>query len=96
MLNTSESFSDLSNPYHMFRYSIRNELTRRYYERRLQRFFDFNDFLIGSDIENRCNSFTQNGKDDTNWALNKVIAFLQFQKERSERCEIAPATLGIS
>src|SRR5437763_5281033 len=28
-------------PYMMFKYSIRSELTRKYYERRLRRFFDF-------------------------------------------------------
>ena len=28
-------------PYMMFRYSIRSELTRKYYERRLRRFFDY-------------------------------------------------------
>jgi hypothetical protein len=28
----------------MFKYSIRSELTRKYYERRLRRFFDFIQF----------------------------------------------------
>lgn len=95
MLNASEqNISNYSSPYFMFKYSIRNELTRRYYERRLYRFFDYIDFLPGSEIEKRCDEFAQKGKDDSNWALNKVIVFLQFQKDRSERGEITPATLG--
>lgn len=91
---TSEQNSNFSTPYYMFRYSIRNELTLRYYERRLLRFFDYIAFLPGEMIEKRCNSFAENGKSDLNWALNKIITFLQFQKDRSEVGEIAPATLG--
>ena len=30
-------------PYLMFKYAIKTELTRKYYERRLKKFFDFND-----------------------------------------------------
>ncbi|MGI0034171.1 MAG: hypothetical protein ACRD97_13015 [Nitrososphaeraceae archaeon] len=37
MLRTQqEDGLDSSNPYNMFKYSIRNELTRKYYERRLK------------------------------------------------------------
>ena len=40
-----EEQSQLS-PYIMFKYSIRSELTRKYYERRLRTFFDFIQFEI--------------------------------------------------
>jgi hypothetical protein len=33
-------------PYMMFRYSIRSELTRKYYERQLGRFFEYIQFEI--------------------------------------------------
>jgi hypothetical protein len=78
----------------MFAYSIRSELTRRYYERRLYRFFDFIDFEANAVLEQRCNNFALKGKSDINWALNKIMTFLQFQKDRSQRGEITPATLG--
>jgi hypothetical protein len=94
MLNTSKSDFDYSNPYRMFRYSIRNELTRRYYERRLVRFFDYIDLLPNLESEKRFNAFAQQGLESFSWALNKIIAFLQFQKDRSEKGEITPATLG--
>jgi len=40
------------NTYTMFKYSIRTELTRKYYERRIRRFFDFIQFELEiKDIE---------------------------------------------
>ncbi len=78
----------------MFKYSIRCELTRKYYER-LRRFFDFIEFFNDKDIEERCNSFAEKGRNITNWALNHILSFMQYQKERVEKNEIAAATLGI-
>jgi integrase len=81
-------------PYTMFKYSIRCELTRKYYERRLRRFFDFIQFEVGvKETEERFNDLAENGKNNTNWILNQVIRFLQFQKERVENKEITAATL---
>ena len=79
----------------MFKYSIRTEITRKYYERRIRHFFD----LIGFDLENktdverRCNAFADKGKADVRWAINQVITFLQFQKDRVQKGEITAATL---
>jgi hypothetical protein len=44
-------------PYLMFKYAIKTEITRKYYERRLKKFFDFIEFEIvaDKDIEYRCN-----------------------------------------
>ena len=55
---------DFSNPYNMFKYSIRNELTRKYYERRLKRFFDFINFDIKLDIGERCNNFVNKSRNE--------------------------------
>ena len=47
MLTTQqEDGLDFSNSYDIFKYSIRNELTRKYYERRLKRFFDFMNLYL--------------------------------------------------
>ena len=81
-----------SNAYFMFTYAIRSPLTRKYYERRLKTFFDFID-LQGTTIEERCNTFAERAIRDNTWALNCIIKFLQFQKERVERKEITAATL---
>ena len=78
----------------MFRYSIRSEVTRKYYERRLKKFFDFVEFEVDvRDAEKRYNDFAEKGKSNINWAINQIIRFLHFQKERVEGKEITAATL---
>ena len=74
----------LSNAYKMFVFSIRSEVTRKYYERRLRHFFNHISFdkENNKNIEVRCNNFCTKGKSDINWAIEQVIAFLHFQKER--------------
>jgi hypothetical protein len=69
----------------MFRYSIRSELTRKYYERRLRRFFDYIQFEIeAQSMEKRFNDFVEYSKNNINWTLNQIINFLQFHKKRVE------------
>jgi DNA polymerase III gamma/tau subunit len=77
----------------MFKYSIRSDLTRKYYERRLRKFLDFIQFEDAKDLEVRCNSFTERGKDNVNWVVNQIIGFLQFQKQRVESDQITASTL---
>lgn len=96
MLRTQqEDTLDISNPYNMFKYSTRSELTRKYYERRLKKFFDFINFENKSDIETRCNNFAKDARNvaDGLWAVNLVIDFLQSQKNRVEKKEITASTL---
>ena len=62
----------------MFRFSIRSEVTRKYYERRIRSFFDFIEFSPNDDIERRFNSFAENARKDIKWGLNKIIFFLFF------------------
>ena len=73
-------------PYQMFNYAIKTEITRKYYERRLKKFFDFIEFemVADKDIENRCNKFAEKSKNNINWTLSQIIRFLQYQKERRE------------
>lgn len=47
----------ISTFYDMFMYSISNELARKYYERRLRKFFDYIGFNMQSNLGERCNSF---------------------------------------
>ncbi len=91
---TELSNINLSNPYCMLKFSIRSESTRKYYERRIRRFFDFIEFSPDKGIEERFNTFAEYARKDINWALTKIIAFLQFQKERTEKGEITAATLS--
>jgi hypothetical protein len=60
--NEDEEQNHLS-PYIMFKYSIRSELTRKYYERRLRPFLDFIQFKIEiKDVEERSNDFAKKSK----------------------------------
>lgn len=38
--------------------------------------------------------FAQKGKKDSNWAIVRIIGFLQFEIERAEKGEITAATLS--
>ena len=78
----------------MFKYAIKTEITRKYYERRLKKFFDFIEFEISDkNIEYRCNEFAEKAKGNINWVLSLIIRFLQYLKERVENKEITSGTL---
>src|SRR5687768_14850410 len=81
-------------PYLMFKYAIKTDITRKYYERRLKKFFDFIEFeTMELSIEIRCNKFSEKSKNDLNWSLSQIIRFLQYQKERVGNKEITSGTL---
>jgi len=82
-----------SNPYSLFVYAVRSQVTRDYYLRRLRIFFNYIDLLHEETIEQRCNLFAANGLKDPNWAFSCIIKFLQNQRERVEKEEITGATL---
>lgn len=46
----------------MFKYAIKTEIARKYYERRLKKFFDFIEFEIAdNEIELKSNKFAEKG-----------------------------------
>ena len=93
-LTPEDKIHDVTNPFCMFKFSIRSELTRKYYERRISTFFDFIGFSKDYELEKRCNLFAQKGKNEINWAARHIIRFLQYEKERVEKGEITAATLS--
>jgi hypothetical protein len=47
----------------MFKYAIKTEITERYYERRLKKFFDFIEFEIANkEVESKWNKFAEKSK----------------------------------
>jgi hypothetical protein len=74
---------------------VRSETTRKYYERRIRLFLDFINFGLENknNIEERCSEFGYKGSREIKWAIEQVIRFLQFQKDRIEKGEITPSTL---
>jgi hypothetical protein len=89
----AESIS--SNPYAMFIFSVRSETTRKYHERRIRHFLDFINFALDNKnkIEERCNEFAYKAGTQTKWAIELVVRFLRFQKNKVEKGEITPSTL---
>jgi len=79
-LTSLKQIDDVTSPYNLFKYSVRSELTRKYYERRIIKFFDFIGFYAGSSIEKRCNLFARKVKNNSNWATINIIRFLQYEK----------------
>jgi integrase len=51
------------------------------------------DLENSRNMEARCNNFSVKGKNDINWAIEQVITFLHFQKERVLNGEITASTL---
>jgi hypothetical protein len=89
--NNIEDFS--SNCYALFKFSIRTEVTRKYYERRIRQFLDFIEFNPEDDIEKRSNAFACTASHELKWTVENIIRFLQFQKNRVENGDITAATL---
>ncbi|MGA9840916.1 MAG: hypothetical protein WBP64_04680 [Nitrososphaeraceae archaeon] len=83
---SQENMEDISsNHYAVFKFSIRSEVTRKYYERRIRVFLDFIKFNFeDNNIDKRCNAFALKANHEIKWALEHVIRFLQFQKSRVE------------
>jgi len=83
-----------SNYYSLFKFSIRSEVTQKYYERRIRYFLDFIKFEIDeANTEYRCNTFARKANNELRWVIEHIIKFLQFQKTRVENRDITAATL---
>lgn len=91
--NQEERSENESDPYFIFLYAIRSEITKDYYLRRLRIFFNHLNLLPDRTMKERCNEFASKGLKDPKWALHGIIRFMQFQRERVEREELTAATL---
>ena len=82
-------------PWSLYIYAMKAPMTRDRYQTRLAKFFDFIGLEIGQGVklEDRARVFAQKGKDDANWALNNIVKFVQYQRDRVERKEITGATV---
>jgi hypothetical protein len=64
----------------MFLYSIRANETRRQYTSKLKAFFDF--IGLKGTLEKQAAQSLREPVKDSDWALNTVIRFVNFQKGR--------------
>ena len=91
-MKVEQSYEE-SSAYSLFVFAVRSKVTRDYYLRRLRIFFNYIDLESNKTMETRSNYFAIMGKNDPRWAFNRIIRFLQYQKERDEREEITGVTL---
>lgn len=79
-------------PWKLFLNAMRAPMTKDRYQTRVAKFLDFIG-IQGGTLEQRARTFAKKGKSDTNWALNSILKFIYFQRERVEKREISGATL---
>ena len=64
----------LTDPYAVFMYAIKSSLTRKKYEGRLAKFFNFIG-IAGETLEGRFAAFEQKTMADPKWAASMIIEF---------------------
>jgi hypothetical protein len=79
-------------PWTLFVNAMRAPMTRDRYHTRVAKFFDFIG-MPGKTLEQKVRTFADRGKNDTNWALNNILKFVYFQRERIDKKEISAATV---
>lgn len=82
-----------TNPYSLFVYAIRSPVTKKKYESRLCKFFDFINLLQEASMQERCKEFVIKGNNDAAWVSNNILKFIQMQKQRVEQKQISGATV---
>ena len=81
-----------SEPMGLFMYAIRSSITKERYLHRLGNFFDYME-LQGSQNEQAKALMEQIRQNGQTWITAKLMTYLQYHKERSERGEISEATI---
>ena len=81
------------NPYTRFIYAIQSPETKRRYPQRFKAFLDHIG-IPGTTIENRLITFYERAKVNPDWLQNSLMEFIDFQKDRVEKKEIAASTIS--
>jgi hypothetical protein len=80
-------------PWSLYIYAMKAPMTRDRYQTRLAKFFDFIGLEKGLNLADRARIFVQKGKDNSNWVLNNLLKFVQYQNDRVDKKEITGATV---
>jgi hypothetical protein len=87
MLIESKSQPTLAaDPWRLYLYAMRSPATKEKYLMRLGKFLEF--LNLQGILEDKARFFAHKGKDDSIWAFNSILEFLQTQKERFNRKDI--------
>src|ERR1044072_7535450 len=93
-MQTIKPLGELGNevdPITNFLFALKAHETKRQYPKRLEVFLDF----LGTpgSLKDKAMAFYQKASMDSKWLSNKLIEFIQYQKERVERNEISETTI---
>ena len=80
-------------PYANFLYALKSPEVRRQYPKLLKIFLDTIKFELDKDIEERSYLLFEQSLPNKKWLENQIIRFVEYQKQRVERKEIAAGTL---
>jgi hypothetical protein len=78
-------------PMAAFMYGLRAPDTRRQYPRRFQYFLNF--LTILGTLEEQAKQFTLKARENPLWAQESLMSFIDFQKERVKKGELAESTI---
>ncbi len=85
--------NETMNPYSNFLYALKSPEVRRQYPKLLKIFLDTIKFELDKPLEERIYLLFQESITKTKWLETKIIRFVEYQKQRVERKEIAAGTL---
>ncbi|MFL6431698.1 MAG: hypothetical protein ACJ71X_09615 [Nitrososphaeraceae archaeon] len=74
-----------------FMYGLRAPDTRRQYPRRFQYFLNF--LSIPGTLEEQAKQFSLKARENPLWTQESLMSFIDFQKERATRGELAESTI---
>jgi hypothetical protein len=79
-------------PWSLYLYAMKSQITREKYTGRLSRFFEWAG-LEGVNAEEKARQFVIRSNNNKNWAFSVIIRFLQFQTNRINQREMSAATV---
>jgi hypothetical protein len=92
-LNELNENNESINPYENFLYALKSPEVRRQYPKLLKIFLDTIKFELDKPFPERIYLLFQESVLKTKWLETKIIRFVEYQKQRVERKEIAAGTL---
>lgn len=81
-----------SNAFALFMYGLKADDTRRQYLARLKRFFGFIG-VGGATLEEQCENFAHQPRQDLNYAFGSIIRFLGDMNDKARKKEITFGTV---
>lgn len=79
------------NPMDNFLYALKSSESRRQYPKRFEKFLNF--LVLDGNLENKSKTFVIIASQDIQWAERNFMKFLEFQKNRNLKGEIATGTV---